>query len=181
MVKNRPQEAGGVMANGAVRGEAGGLVVGTGCRIIISLMASDAGGGRSCKLIVLMALVAGQVCVPACQGKARGTVIERSAFPRRSRVTQAAVMGEPGGHVVWTRCPEKIVGMATIAICWSAAKSGAGVARRARNLCVKAGKRKTRKGVVVEARSEPAVHAVAHFAVCRELQSRMIRQFCVLE
>ncbi len=82
MVKNRPQEAGGAMTDGAVRGEAGGLVVGISCGVVISLMASDARGWRSCKSIVWMALIAGQVCVPARQCKARGTVIERGPFPR---------------------------------------------------------------------------------------------------
>lgn len=152
------------VADGAVGGEAGGGMIGTGCFLEISHMARRAGGRHRRVAAVHVALSAGYLHVRSGQRPARHRMIEVHVHPRAGVVAGSAAGGKSRRDVVGIAGCGPVLGMATQAIHRRAFKPSAGVTSIAIEGGVHAGQREPGKAQVIELGPEPGIHAVAFLA-----------------
>lgn len=114
MVKDSAVPAHGYrMAHRTVLGKSRGRMVGIGGVFPIRLMAGDAGCRQTCIHTALMARVAGDIRVRACQRElGRGVVVEWRIGPRCRAMADRAILWETCRCVIWVIDAIKISGVA---------------------------------------------------------------------
>ena len=117
---------------------------------------------------VYMAGIAGDACMGTGQRKLRQrVVIKLRARPADRRMTNRALLGKSGTHVIRIFGVRKILDMTAETIHWSSRKPAARVTCRAIQLCVCSRKREAGKSCVVELGAKPAVHAGVTLLACK--------------
>jgi hypothetical protein len=91
-------------------------------------------------------------------------VVKGRTLPGSGSVTSAAVVWEPGGHVIWLRGGRVSLRMAPVAFRGSALEAIAGMTRSARELSVCARQTKMCELRMIELRPLPLIHGVTGFA-----------------
>jgi hypothetical protein len=90
------------MTQAAILGETCGHMVWVGRAAEIYQMAGYTRGRESGEQIIFVTPVTrGNIDMSACQGEQRIAMVKRCALPAGCNVTQSAVLGEAGCHMVW--------------------------------------------------------------------------------
>ena len=165
MVKRGRVPGRGRVANGAVRREAGGDVVGTCGRGEVGLMAGVARGRRRDVVVVGVALRAGDGSVRAgeriiCVKR----VVKLGIEPVCSGVAGGTVVGETQLHVGRIVAGCKVLGVTGEAICRRSFENVVRMAGRARQRGMRAGERVAGDLEVVELGIKPGIDGVAGLA-----------------
>ena len=108
------------------------------------------------------------------------TVVEPGIVPVVGRVTKAAVLGKPRGHVIGAGRAGEVRGVAAEAIRGNSRKSTPGMAVHTTDPSVHSCQREAGQ-VMIEPGSEPAVHPMATLASRRKLRRQVIRGLCSLK